>query len=166
MKKEKSPVLVISCILFLLMFIILPPVFRKYIPKEADDRNLNLDKLEILTCTKTSVSEMYKIISKCKYRNGIFESNTIEIEKLLEISAETNGIDAPSTITIASENANLASINGINSTVNNNLITYVIDNNLIQNNSNNEILKKYIQNLTEQKNMYESLSYTCNIMES
>ena len=34
MKKEKSPILVIVCILFLSSFIILPPVFRAYIPND------------------------------------------------------------------------------------------------------------------------------------
>ena len=57
MKKEKSPILVILTIFFLSLFIILPPTFRKLVPKE--EKKKTISKLTVVICNKMYTSELY-----------------------------------------------------------------------------------------------------------
>ena len=90
MKKGKSPVLVICCIIFLLCFIVIPPFFRAYIPKEKVIVNpAGNEKLEVLQCSKYFAEELYKVSSNTKYRNSTIDTNTITYEKLDQVPDDT-----------------------------------------------------------------------------
>lgn len=164
MKKEKSPVLVFCCIIFLLSFIILPPFFRSTNPKEqAVNINGNQVKLKVLKCNKYFKQELYKVSTSTKYINNVIDTNTITYEKVEQIPAEV--LDNTS-ITVSQEYGMLSSLQNINISNNGNLTIVKIDKNIINSNSGNLELLKYYQDITKQRGFYESMGYTCNVLES
>ena len=72
MKKEKSPVLVVLCIFLLSLFVVLPPTFRKLIPKNLVDTvsQNQQSKLVIVSCNRIYQDELYQVNSKTKYVDG------------------------------------------------------------------------------------------------
>lgn len=166
MKKEKSPVLVVFCILILLMFIILPPVFRNYIPKEEKRDNIVKDKISILNCNRVFNDELYNVSSKTKYLNNSIVQNIITYQKLTQITNDTNQNTAAKPITVAEEFGMLSKLNGVNIQTSDPNTIVIIDRNLIENNNTDQNLKNYFQDITNQKEYYEAMGYTCNILES
>lgn len=77
-KKEKSPILVVATMIFLAMFIVFPPLFRTYFPKD-DVGSADVDVVKsVLECEKVSVSENMKVISTITYENDIAISNVMD----------------------------------------------------------------------------------------
>lgn len=169
MKKERSPILVFSCMLILLLFIILPPVLRKYIPNE-ENNNTNTsvirDKLTILNCNRTFADELYNVISKTKYVNNYIDNNTITYQKLTETPTVENSNIPTNPITVANEAALFSSLTGVNIQVNEPYTIVTINKDLIDSNQGNQQIVNYFQDIDNQRNYYESMGYTCNILES
>ena len=72
-KEPKSPVLVVATILFLSLFIILPPVFRKFFPEEEVVVEPEVVKSS-LSCEKVAVSENMKVTT---YENDVAMKNVM-----------------------------------------------------------------------------------------
>ena len=183
MKREKSPILVVTCMLFLLVFIIVPPVFRKYIPKQVDTTNTEKVKntIQILKCNKTFNDELYKVNSSTKYIDDKIVSNTIRYQKIdnTQITNSDNNqnnnanadvvtIDeGTSGVTVNDEYNYFSSLSDINITSNSTLTTVVINKKSLESNSSETTLKNYYQDsISSQKKFYENMGYTCNILES
>lgn len=162
MKKEKSPILVFSCILFLLLLIILPPIFRTYIPKKKIEDS-NQIKLEVLKCYKYFKQELYKVSTSTKYKNNEIDTNTITYEKLEQIPVD---VADNTSITVNQEYTMLSSLQNVNITTNDNITIVKIDKNLINSNPANPNLLSYFQTLDNQQFYYESMGYTCNVIEN
>ena len=73
-KVEKSPLLVTATIMFLAMFIIVPPLLRKTMPKEDDGSDFVLVKKN-LYCEKTSAKEKKKVTAAVFYENDVAVKN-------------------------------------------------------------------------------------------
>lgn len=170
MKKEKSPVLVIGCILFLLLFIVLPPVFRAYIPNDNQAGGNNIieqNKIEILKCNRIYADELFQENVSVKYLNDEIKTNTITYTKLDAVPegyvppAETN----PQAV--AEEYTYLSNIPNISNNTVTNTTTIIITDELFKANNQEERLSYYFQNdIASQKTWYEQMNYTCNILES
>lgn len=167
MKKEKSPILVISCILLLLTFIVLPPLFRYLIPRPSDittKKNVVKKQLQVLKCSKYFPEELYLESISVKYKDGIIDTNTISYKKIDQVP---EGVLPNTSIKVSDEYNMFNSLKNIK--VNNNntdLITVTIDQELINDNKENTDLINYYQDLTEEQSFYENMGYTCNVLES
>lgn len=171
MKKEKSPILVIFCILLLSLFIILPPIFRMTIPKTKVDiskeENTTTPKLILVNCNRIFDSELYQVVSKTKYVDGKINTNTINYQKLAVLPEDYVPPTVQSTITVESELAFFKTLEGIQINTTEMGTTLILDQSLSISNSMNETFMQYYQeNPNDQKNFYESLGYQCKILES
>lgn len=163
MKKEKSPILVICCILFLSFFIALPPLFRMMIPeKDIVVEKETKDKIVFLKCSRYYKTDLYKVSSSVKYKNELIDSNTITIEK---IKKTPEGVeDIPGT-TIQEEYQMFQSLNNIDITETEDTTIIRVDQNLMDSNLENEELLNYYQSLENQQAFYEGRGYTCNLLK-
>lgn len=164
MKKEKSPILVIGCILLLSTFIILPPLFRFLLPNTSVvTENPIQEKLQVLKCSKYFKQELYKVSSSVKYKNGLIDTNTITYEKLTQVPDDT--LDNIS-ITVGEEYNMFSSLNGVDIIENGTTTIVKINQSLIDNNLSNPNLLNYFQSLENQQIYYENMGYTCTVLES
>ena len=164
-KKEKSPVLVISTIIALAIFIILTPVFRVAFPKDEPKENTT-KTISLLTCTKTS-TDSYIITSKVKYTDNIPDRNTIIYSKSSEeIQPQTS---PPTTNNVArsaiEEISFFKEITDIKVIEAENTTTVTIKQENIDNSIDNIELANYLLPLDEQQKYYQDQEYTCNITE-
>ena len=167
MKKPKNPVLVLLTMAFLSCFIILPPYLRKVFPKQ-EKIDIKYDKIILLTCKKYDYGNELEAVSKCVYRNGKFESNTVAFQKL-EVDKEDNdsytNTTTPatnSTITLMDEYNYISSL--IKSEIEQEgVIIFKIDTKVLQDETMKEKFKDYIQAYGLQKKTYESIGYQCSI---
>lgn len=170
MKKEKSPVVVILCIIFLSLFIILPPTFRKLIPKQSISSNTNQNdikpKLIIINCNKIFVNEMYQVNSKTKYVDSV-PTNTITYQKITSLPEDYTQTSNDETTTVEEEIAHFKSLVNINEVDQETSTRFVIDSNLVSSNPTDQMLINYLSNSPDSQKLYfESIGYTCNRMES
>lgn len=168
MKKERNPILVIFCILLLLSLIILPPVFRKYIPKEEEKEiEVIKDKISLLKCNRVYADSLYQVNVSTKYLNSSFSTNTILYQKLDTIPQDYVEKTVELPINIIDEITYLSSLKAVIKNENGNLISITINDDVISNNQTEENLKNYSQqDINNQKQTYEKMGYTCNILES
>lgn len=164
-KKEKSPVLVISTIIALAIFIILPPVFRVAFPKDEPKENTT-ETISLLTCTKTS-TDSYIITSKVKYADNIPDRNTIIYSKSSqEIQPQTSSPTANNATRLAMDEISFfKGIKDIKVTETENTTTVTIKQENIDNNIDNIELANYLLPLDEQQEYYQEQEYTCSITE-
>lgn len=171
MKKEKSPVLVIFCIIFLSLFIILPPTFRTLIPKNlVDDIDNNMSssnpKLIIINCNKIYPNELYQVNSKTKFVNNK-ATNIITYQKLETLPDNYVSSTIPDTSTAESEITYFKGIQNIKIEESENMIRFTIDDSLLNSNQTDTTLSNHLATDPDtQKVNYENLGYTCNRMES
>lgn len=172
MKKRKNPVLVISVIIILSLFIILPPTLRSFYPKPIDQPTDPKKKkiVEILTCQKTSTQEQYKVNSKIKYVNQIAEENVITYTKIAadteQQKVEEQADLAISPKTIAEELALFQTIATL-TVVNNDpetIVTITADD-IAENDANSDFMN-YLLPIEDQKVFYISQGYTCKSTKS
>ncbi len=166
MKKEKSPILVISCILLLLTFIVLPPLFRYLIPRPSDittKNNVVKKQLQVLKCSKYFPEELYLESISVKYKDGIIDTNTISYKKIDQVP---EGVLPNTSIKVSDEYNMFNSLKNIKVNNNNDLVTVTIDQELINDNKENTDLINYYQALEEEQSFYENMGYTCNVLES
>ena len=169
MKKEKSPVLVILCIFLLSLFVVLPPTFRKLIPKNLVDTvsQNQQSKLVIVSCNRIYQDELYQVNSKTKYVDGTPSSNTITYQKLDILPDNFVPSEIVDQTTVAAYLTYFKSIPNLQIKENENNIIVNIDNDIISNTLTDEKIKQYLtNNYLLQKKMYESLGYKCNVLES
>lgn len=78
-KKPKSPLIVILAIIFLSIFIVVPPLFRKLYPVEEEVEEV-IESSHILSCERISVNDNYKVTYKVTYNNETPLKNVITYE--------------------------------------------------------------------------------------
>lgn len=77
-KAPKSPILVVATMMFLGMFIILPPFLRTYMPKEEGIVKVTIVK-HTLYCEKVFAKEEKKTTTRISYENDIAKTNVMTI---------------------------------------------------------------------------------------
>lgn len=179
-KKPKSTILVIFTILFLSVFIILPPVFRVMIPKEVKKKDVNNDNI-ILICDKEIAEEGYAINSRIRYIGDKPQKNTITINKIVvseqdgSNNTNSNGENIPNNTlpnttpdvsnndkgVVAAQLEFFKSISGIEITEREDSTTILIKSSIAKNNSD---LLHYLQPIKKQQAYYENEGYMCSTM--
>lgn len=174
MKKEKSPVLVVLTMFLLSLFIILPPVFRKTIPKQTESSE-EMPQLVIIKCNKIYEKDLYQVSSRTKFTNGKIVNNIITFEKLDSLpeyyqSNDTNNTTTDTnvqTTSLTDEISYFKSIPNLNLVSNDKTITVTIDSTTMEQNPSEEKLKQCFNNsITLQKKYYQGLGFTCTVMKS
>lgn len=169
MKKEKSPVLVVSCIFLLLLLIVLPPVFRALIPdtSQYEDISATENKISLLQCSRTFSSELYQVNIKVKYLNQNIISNTITYTKLESLPENYQEVEANIPVAVLEEYSYLSKLNGIQKQGEEPNPILVLTEEVITANSEDETVKLYFQeDISEQTNFYKQRGYSCNVIES
>lgn len=170
MKKEKSPVLVIFCIFLLSLFVILPPTFRSLFPKEEKNNTQNnqqTKKIVIVNCNKIYPNELYQVNSRTKYVTNSDPVNTMSFTKLDVLPENYTPVAETTPMSVLDELTYLKSIPNIQYVENQNITTFTLDNTIISSMPEDNKLSSYLADTdTTQKQTYESLGYTCNILES
>lgn len=171
MKKEKSPVLVILTIFFLALFIILPPVFRKLVPKE--EKKTPVSKLTLVICNKTYSNEFYRVNSKTRFNSDGTITNTITYSKIndAQITQDTEQVQENATNEVEEELTYFKSIPNLDIVDSNdgtNTSTIVtINQSEVEDHPTEGKLISYLNDTPEsQKKFYQDLGYVCNIVES
>ena len=166
MKKGKKPILVIFCILLLLVFIVLPPFFRKYFPKKSISK-VNIETVELLKCNRFFKDEMYQVSANIRYIDSKIIMNQITYTKQDNIpDGYIEPTNIKNTITVNDEYTYLSSLNGLTPIDNSNSKIITINDSSIKNNINEIRLSNYYQkDINKQKKFYEDMGYTCNILK-
>lgn len=163
-KKQKNPIIVILAIIFLAMFIVLPPLFRKMYPKEEDVVEV-VNKSHILTCERISVVNNYKISYKVTYNNGKPTKNVVLFDYYTPTEAEKTVAD--SNVMTAEEELNyFKGIEGVEVAQDGNRFSLTITSATIDNVDVNSGLNDYFKSSSsEQQMFFEEQGYSCSIVE-
>lgn len=165
-KKEKSPILVIATIIFLLLFIVLPPLFRVLFPKETvkaeEDVVPNVTNY-ILTCEKMLSDENTKVINEIVYKDGAAITNTITYMNYTSDIEQNASLDenVDTEKTISEELTYFKTIPGIQVTEDVDKTVVVIPKMVVTNNPENLDLANYLLDVTKQTSYLEGQGFTC-----
>lgn len=164
-KKEKPTFLVILTIIFLLQFIILPPFFRAFFPKQVEEAKK--DELNILSCNYSSNTEKYNIKVNIKYKNSIVYNTKITYSLLNEDNNNINSQVNDSYISIKEQMTYFQKLEGnIISYQDNGDIIIEINDKIFELNNNDEFIKNYYNSINLENNFFTNQGYTCNIISS
>lgn len=161
-KKEKSPIVVFAAILFLAIFIVLPPVFRLLYPKEQE-----VDVVKtVMVCEKISIKENLKAVSKISYENGVAINNQMTFSKYTpteEEIAASGHIELAQTI--ESEMAFLKTVAGVKKDIKDGNVIINITLDLVKKNPGQVQLNEYLLNTDLLVSTFESNDYSCKTVE-
>lgn len=166
-KKEKSTILVIFTILVLAIFIILPPVFRKFYPKET--KTIERKKIDLLSCAKDMETEGYQITTTTRYEDDELTSARIvytkgTTEKTNEATTIPNNIVSEDN-TLKKELEIFQAIPEIEIEQTNTKTTITLTKEIIEKNTDNLEISSYVQPiLSDQQTYYENQGYICSFM--
>lgn len=108
-KKPISPILVILAIVFLAVFIVVPPLFRVMYPVEVEEP---MDTAHILTCTRVSIKNNYLVTNKVTYNNDSPTKNVVTFDPYVPTdddmaNADVNELAASDELAIFSNNGSI-----------------------------------------------------------
>lgn len=169
MKKEKSPILVVACIFLLLSFIIIPPVFRKFIPVSSQEESVSngSNSISVLQCNRIFATELYQVSVRVKYLNHNISSNTITYQKLETLPEEYQEAEIVVPVMVLEEYDYLSQVIGIEKQGEEPNPTLVITQEVITMNPEDDTLQLYFQeDISDQQSFYEQRGYSCNIIET
>lgn len=167
-KKEKSTILVLFTIFILLVFIVLPPVFRAVFPKTiSNEINQTTEKIDVLYCKIDDLEEGYNISIHVRYLNGKIKKNTITYTPITASDGNNySSKDMTNFITVSKQFELFNSIDDID--INNNSdgsVVVTINEDSINSSDNNEITD-YFMNLEKQKQFFVNQGYQCNVISN
>lgn len=163
-KKEKSTALVLFTIFALFLIIILPPIFRKAMPKiDKSQTNENKKIIKLLNCKIDNYKDGYNINVNVKYLNNIFKQNTIKYTPLSNTNTTTT--ENNNLIPISDQFNLFNSIEDIE--IKNNSdgsVVVILKETLID--SNNEELNKYLMGIKDEEEFFTNQGYICTTISS
>jgi len=158
-KKEKSTVTVVVTILFLSLFIILPPLFRSMFPASKEILTPEMETLTVLNCTKDVASELFRVTTRAVYTENGFKNTTLtytSFEDDDELSFnQLSGYSALQELEI------FRSLPEVNIQEIDNTRIIKLDSTYAKNPST--LIQSHIMDITDQKKLYETAGFTCNI---
>lgn len=164
MKKTIHPLIVISIIIVLSLFIILPPTLRAFYPKVEKTKSAVNDKVTLLICTKSSEIEQLTVKSQTRYINNKITENRITFSKIAA-SRETPTTEmmlTEQTPTITTELEFLKQIPNIKIAEQEEATTITITEDTLKQNPNiSELTNYFNKNINTQKISYVQKSYSC-----
>ena len=162
-KKPISPNIVFATILFLLMFIALPPYFRFMFPKE--EVVVDTSKKYTLVCSKVSVNEKMRIVSKIDYEDHAPVINKITYMPYAADDTDViNKESANKVLSAAEELALFRKVEGI--LIKDVKLTTVVTiekANIDANQDNLDLLNFFLPTFEEQMTYYQGQGYSCNV---
>ncbi|MDD6879483.1 MAG: hypothetical protein PUD59_04580 [bacterium] len=142
-------------IVFLIIMIFVPPLFRIIIPKEENNSSKNVYTFKIMDCNtvKSNNNNMLNILYQTIYRNDAIYSLKITYQNvndssLNDFNSEMLEFQQLKDIPIAQYNSSENSI---------------FFNVASLDDSSKEVLSNYINDIDTQKNLYESKGFSCKI---
>lgn len=165
-KSPKNPILVVLTIIFLSLFIILPPVFRAYLPKEPGYVEPEIVK-RTLYCEKISVVESKKITMKISYEDGVAVKNVLTFLNYTPTTDEiVNDAGIVPEKTVVQEINYLKAIAGVNVNENSSQTVIEITRQNVVDNPTMPELGSYLEGMTEATERFESLGFTCSEVDN
>lgn len=162
-KAPKSPILVIATMMFLAMFIILPPLLRAYLPKEEEIVKVKIVK-HSLYCEKVFAKEKKKTTSRISYENDIAVKNVMTIMDYTPTKDETENKDNDS-INAEYEVNYLKSIAGAEVKENaSQVVVTLTQQNAIDNPMDTNLLN-YLSATEEEISYFEGRGFVCSKIE-
>lgn len=164
-KTPKSPILVVATMLFLALFIALPPLFRAYIPKEEEYVEPEIVK-STLYCEKVAVSESKKISARISYENDVAVKNVMTFMEYTPTDEETTTEEDALGQTVESEINYLRTVNGVDVKENASQIVIEITQQTVIDNPSDTKLSNYLGKKSSTISYYEASGYTCSEIAS
>lgn len=162
-KAPKSTILVIATMMFLAMFIILPPLLRAYLPKEEEIVKVKIVK-HSLYCEKVFATEKKKTTSRISYENDIAVKNVMTIIDYTPTEDETKNKDKDS-ITAEDEINYLRSVAGAEINENTSQIVVTLTQQNAIDNSMDANLLNYLGATDAEISYFEGRGFVCSKIE-
>lgn len=163
-KKEKPTWLVLCTIVFLALFIALPPIFRTFIPKEKEVVEEKVVK-NSLYCERIVVKENKKIMTTISYQNDIAMLNKTVFMNYTPTADDLEIEDVDTGMTVAQEIAFLKAINGVTVEENASQTVIKITGQVLTDNPTVPQLDNYMAASKTAISHYESMGYYCTMMD-
>lgn len=165
--KTIKPKLAIVAIVILLIFIVLPPIFRIAFPTNVIDDEDDISKIEIkvLSCDRFLLSTSQRVSSVVTYENGTALKNEMSYKKIEMTNDLLNFVKQP-TIPVKTADEELAyfkTLGDVNVYVGAEVTKVVIDSQSLVANSQDAELANYMLGIDEQKTRFEAQGYFCTI---
>ena len=155
MKKEKSTVTVLISIFLLLLLIVLPPLFRALFPNNVK-KSTNVNKeISVLRCSNSD--DYISVLATVKYIDGNIESN------IIKYTIENEEAFASANSKLKNEYDMFNGIKNINKSVVDKVTIFTLDKEVREEEKN--IANYFIQSVSGEKNFYENIGYSCNIIK-
>ncbi len=163
-KEEYSPLVVGAAILFLAMFIALPPLFRVLYPEEVvEDEQVNTS--QILNCERISIKNNYKILYRITYENGAPLRNNISFEEYAPSDAD-KAVAKPDEFGAAEELTLFQGVMKEQITQNGTTYSLTITNDIVKSADPNSGITDYFKGgAGEQQAFLEGLGATCTMID-
>lgn len=159
-KAPKSPLLVAATIMFLSIFIILPPMFRAYLPKVDDVVRVEIVK-HTLYCEKISVAEKKKVTSKISYENDVAVLNVMTFMDYTPTDNDKKTGSKDTAYSAKQEINYLKSFAGIDVRESSSQIVFEITQQTTLDNRDESNLTNYVGDTALATTFYESQGFTC-----
>lgn len=164
-KKPISPILVILAIIFLAIFIVVPPLFRVMYPVEVEEP---VDTAHILTCTRVSVKNNYLVTNKVTYNNERPVKNVITFDPYIPSDDDIANAD-PNEFTSSEELSLFSSNEKVTIAEDNGKYTLTLTGEVVAAISNSEepsdIGNYFLSTSSEQRTYLEGIGYSCSVVE-
>lgn len=165
--KTIKPKLAIIAMVILLIFIILPPVFRMAFPANVINDKDDISKIEIkvLSCDRFILSTLQRVSSTITYENGMPLRNEMSYKTFEMNNNLLNFIKEPTIAvkTVEEELAYFQSLEKIDVYIGQDDTKVVIEDKGLSANSQDAELKNYMLGINEQKTRFEAQGYFCTI---
>jgi len=163
MKKKFHPLRAIVMIVILSLLIILPPLFRLLFPKIEQAVPKNKDKVTSLICKKEYPTEQLTALVEVRYINAKINQTKITYTYNQATRIAENTVTTDQLPTAKEEMDHFRNIKGISISENSNKTIFIINQDTInQNQDNNELKENYFNNKkTTQKIFFVNRYYSC-----
>lgn len=164
-KEPRSPLVVVAAMLFLALFIVLPPLFRAYVPKEEEVVETIIKK-HVLSCEGVYVNEKLKVIVKISYEDDVAVNNKITYMAYTptEEDIKNDGEIKPDK-TAKEEITYFKTISDIQITEGSTQTMVVITDDVVENNPEQVELVNYLPVTDVAISNYEAQGFTCSKVE-
>ncbi len=164
-KKPKSTIVVLATMIFLAMFIVLPPLFRIYFPKEEIVEEKDA-VLSTLSCERVSPTEALKITMKILYEDSVPVNNTITYISYAPTPEEiVNDPGSMTDMTAQAEINYFKSIADIEITENVSQTIVIITDEDVSNNPEQIQLTNYLADSDVMTSNFEAQGYICTMTD-
>jgi len=159
MTNDNKSMTVLFGMAFLIIMIVLPPLFRVLFPKTVES---NEPKKQILSCERVISNSSYSTYVEVTYINDQLEQSQTTYTKI-DDDAKVNAKEGQ--LPPEEESQFFTGLNSISITNDDKSAVVILNKDSLGLNNNNETLAKYLQPLTQQEKFYSELGYNCSVNE-